>query len=240
MMRGALLLAFAALPGAELRFHAPPGDPAASVVRALAEDGAANVTHFFGHRFPRAIDLTMVPARAAFDAAIPAKFGMTPTQCWMVGMGVADGMLLLSPSAWAKDACEHNAADRTELARLITHELTHVYHGQHNASGDFTGEDDLAWFIEGVAVLASGQLDGKRMDEIRAAAAAGKLPAKLDDVWTGKLRYAAAGSLARYVDARWGRPTTFRLLRARTTREALAMLRISEPALLAGWTASLT
>lgn len=239
ILRIAALLTLAAAPGAEIRFHAAPDDAAAPQVREMAGAAAADIERFFGHPFPRAIKFELAPDRAAFDAAIPASFGITPTQCWMVGMGVAEQMLVLSPAAWAKDACEHDPANKAGVAGLIAHELTHVYHGQNNASGDFSGEDDLAWFIEGVAVLASGQLDAKRLDAVKAAAAAGTLPAKLDDIWTGKLKYGSAGSLAGYVDTRWGRATTYRLLAARSSQEALAMLGVNEADLLAGWKASL-
>lgn len=236
----AALLAIGSPAGSEVRFHAAPDDVAASEVQAMAGSAVADVERFFGHRFPRPVEFDLVPGRAAFDAAIPARLGMTPTQCWMVGMGIAERMLVLSPSAWKKDACEHDPGDKVELRRLITHELIHVYHGQNNASGDFTGEDDLAWFIEGIAVLGSGQLTDKRLADVRAAAVAGNLPSKLDDIWTGKLRYGAAGSLAGYVDGKWGRKTIYRLLRARSTKEALAMLGVSEADLIAGWKRSLT
>lgn len=235
----AVSLALAALPGGELRFHAAPGDPAATEVQAMAGTAVTDVERFFGHPFPRTINFELAPTRAAFDAAIPAALGIAPTQCWMVGMGIADQMLVLSPTVWAKEACEHDPANKAAIAKLVAHELTHVYHGQNNVSGDFTGADDLAWFIEGVAVLASGQLDAKRLTDVRAAAAAGTLPAKLDDVWAGKLKYGSAGSLAGYVDTRWGRAMTYRLLAARNTQEALGMLGVSEADLLAGWKASL-
>lgn len=236
MLAALLPLALAAA-GPVLDFEAPAGDPAAREVRAMAEDGAANVARFFGRPFLRPIRFRLVPSRAAFDALMPADMGAG--ECWMVGMGTAELMAMLSPTAWAREACEHDARDKTATARLIAHELAHVYHGQRNSRGDFAGEDDLAWFIEGVAVLASGQLDARRVAELRAAAAAGKLPKRLDAIWTGKLRYAQAGSLARYVDARWGRARLRALLAARSSREALAMLRVSEAALLEGWRKSL-
>jgi hypothetical protein len=48
-----------------------------------------------------------------------------------------------------------------------------VYHGQFNPTRDFTGVDDLDWFIEGLAVFASGQLTKERLEQMAAAAAAG-------------------------------------------------------------------
>jgi len=223
------------LAAAALHFHAAPTDLSAKAVETLARSSVKQVEHFFGAPFPRAIDFRLAPDRAAFDAAFPPALGMGKTQCWMVGMGIADLMVVLSPSDWKAEACDHDPADQQELQRLIAHELTHVFHGQNNPHGDFAGEDDLAWFIEGVAVLASGQLTDARVAQVRAAIAAGSAPAKLDDVWSGKLKYGFAGSLASYVDRRWGRATTRRLLAAASNAEALAMLGTTEPALLADW-----
>ena len=233
-----LLLAFCStspLAAATLDFHAAPTDPSAKTVETLARAGTAQVEHFFGAPFPRPIDFRLAPNRAAFDAAFPPALGMGKTQCWMVGMGIADLMVMLSPSDWKAEACDHHPADKQELQRLIAHELTHVFHGQNNPHGDFAGEDDLAWFIEGVAVLVSGQLTDARVAQVRAAVAAGTAPRKLDDVWSGKLKYGFAGSLAAYVDKRWGRPTTRRLLAATSNAQALAMLGTTEYVLLADW-----
>jgi hypothetical protein len=233
-----LLLASCAagpLAAATLDFHAAPTDPSANQVETLARAGIAQVEHFFGAPFPHAIDFRLAPNRAAFDSAFPPALNMGKTQCWMVGMGIADLMVVLSPSDWKAEACDHDPADALEVQRLIAHELTHVFHGQNNVHGDFAGEDDLAWFVEGVAVLASGQLTDARVADVRAAIAAGKAPAKLDDVWSGKLKYGFAGSLAAYVDRRWGRATTRRLLAVTSNADALAMLGTTETALLADW-----
>lgn len=220
---------------AAIDFHAAPADSSARQVETLARAGTRRVEHFFGARFPRPIHFTVAPTRAAFDAAFPPELGMGKSECWMVGMGIGDRMVLLSPSDWKAEACEHDPAGATELQRLIAHELTHVYHGQHNPHPDFAGEDDLGWWIEGLAVLVSGQLTPERVREVRSAIAAGKAPAKLEAVWSGKLRYGFAGSLAAYVDRRWGRGMTRRLLGAASNAEALAMLGTSETALLADW-----
>jgi hypothetical protein len=220
---------------ARVDLHAKPGDSSTVQVETFARAGTRQIEHFLGGQFVRPIDFRLVPTRAAFDAALPPALGIGKSQCWMVGMGIADRMVLLSPSDWKAEACEHDPVDETELQRLIAHELTHVYHGQHNPHPDFAGEDDLGWWIEGLAVLVSGQLTPERVHEVRSAIAAGKTPSKLDAVWSGKLRYGFAGSLASYVDRRWGRAMTRRLLGAAGNSEALKMLGISETALLADW-----
>lgn len=220
---------------AKLELQAAASDPSARQVEDFARAGTRRIEHFFGGPFLRPIDFRLAPSRAAFDAAFPPALGMGKSECWMVGMGIGDRMVLLSPSAWKAEACEHDPADAIEVQRLIAHELTHVYHGQHNPHPDFAGEDDLGWWIEGLAVLVAGQLTPERVADVRTAIAAGKAPAKLDAVWSGKLRYAFAGSLAAYIDARWGREMTRRLLAATSTAEALAMLGTTEPELLDGW-----
>ena len=221
-----------------LDFHAPVGDPYANSIRDDASASVGQIQSFFGAPFPDSIHFQMVADRADFDAAV-AKFGLNPTQCWMVGMGTADLMAVLSPQAWAKQACEHDPKDREGTRLLVTHELIHVYHGQFNPTRDFTGIDDLDWFIEGLAVFGSGQLTKDRLDQMQAAVSAGQVPTSLSKIWTGPNRYAFAGSLVRYVDQTWGRATTVRLLKVRSSAEALTLLGTSEKSLLAGWHASL-
>jgi len=222
-----------------LDFHAPAGDPYANAVRDDASASVKQIQSFLGAPFPDPIHFQMVADRENFDAAV-AKFGLSPTQCWMVGVGTADLMVVLSPQAWAKQACEHDPNDLEATRLLVTHELIHVYHGQFNPARDFRGIDDLDWFIEGLAVFGSGQLTKDRLDQMQAAVSAGQVPTSLSKIWTGPNRYAFAGSLVRYVDQTWGRTTTVRLLKVRNSAEALTLLGTSEKSLLAGWRASLT
>ncbi|HVO98515.1 MAG TPA: hypothetical protein VMT15_10635 [Bryobacteraceae bacterium] len=222
-------LSLAGLFGQKIDFQ---GD--APAVREMAASSAREVEAFFGAPFPDPIHFKIAASRAEFDAAA-AKFGLSPTQCWMVGMGTGDLMVLLSPSVWTKQACEHDPADSEATRQLITHELVHVYHGQFNSSRDFSGIDDLDWFVEGVAVFASGQLTENRLKQMQRD----KLPDSLQKIWTGPSRYANAGTLVRYVDRKWGRDTTVRLLKAHSTAQALATLGTDEKSLLAGWRGSL-
>jgi len=150
-------------------------------------------------------------------------------------MGTADLMVVLSPQAWRKQACEHDPTNVEATHQLVRHELIHVYHGQFNPTRDFTGVDDLDWFIEGLAVLGSDQLTKGRLEHIQAAVSAGKIPSVLSQVWTGPNRYGFAGSLVHYVDQTWGRATTVRLLKVRSSAEALSLLGTSEKSLLSGW-----
>ena len=221
-----------------LDFHAPANDPYADAIQRDTSAAVLAIQSFFGARFPDPIHFQLVSERADFDAAVK-KYGLSPTQCWMVGLGTADMMVVLSPEAWKKQACEHDPKDADATRQLVEHELIHVYHGQFNPTRDFTGVDDLDWFIEGLAVFGSGQLTKDRLEKMQAAVAAGQVPDALANVWTGSNRYAFAGSLVRYVDQTWGRVTLVRLLPARSSAEALAILRTNEKSLLAGWRASL-
>lgn len=222
-----------------LDFQAATNDPFSSAIREDAIGSIQEIQAFFGAPYPDPVHFRLLAERADFDDAVK-KFGLSPTQCWMVGMGVADRMVVLSPQAWKKQACEHDPADAAATRLLVKHELIHVYHGQFNPTRDFTGVDDLDWFVEGLAVYGSGQLSAGRIQRTQAAARAGQLPAGLQEVWTGADRYAFAGSLVAYVDRKWGRAAIVRLLPARSTAEALKTLGTDEPTLLAGWRSSLT
>jgi hypothetical protein len=110
----------------------------------------------------------------------------------------------------------------------------HVYHGQHCPSPEFDGMDDMGWFVEGLAIHAAGQLDGKRLAQAKSAAAEG-LPHRLADAWSGPARYAVAGSLVACLDETRGRDTIKSLMSATTNQQALAALGTTEEALLAEW-----
>lgn len=53
----------------------------------------------------------------------------------------------------------------------------------------------ISWFVEGLAILASGQLDEERIKRAKEAYELQKIPDKLEDIWSGIYRYAIAGSL---------------------------------------------
>ncbi len=63
-------------------------------------------------------------------------------------------------------------------------------------------------------MLASGQLAAEHKGAAREAIAAGKAPDHLANAWSGRWRYGLAGSLAGYVDRRWGRGTVVAMLAA--------------------------
>lgn len=193
---------------------------------------------YFGMPFEAPVRISVAGDRATFDSALPVAWGIAPTQCWMVGVGVADSLYLLAPSAWAHDACEHDARDDAAVQGIITHELTHAFHGQHNPTRDFTGMDDAGWFVEGLAVLVAGQMthEASAADAI----AAGAAPTTLADGWSGRYKYGVSGSMAAYIDAVYGRATLTSLLDATSNEAILARLHVTEAQFLERWRAWVT
>lgn len=224
-------------PPPAFQFEAAEGDPARTGVEANVGAGRETIEHFFGLPFAESVTVKLGANRQAFDASLPQDWGLAPTQCWMVGVGVADWVAILSPAAWPEDACEHDSADARHIQDIITHEMVHTFHGQRNPTRDFTGMDDTGWFVEGLAVYVSGQLDSSHLASAADAVAAGAAPKALESAWSGKYRYGVSGSLVAYIDDRFGRPKLVSLLDATTEAEILDRLSLTEEALLAGWEA---
>jgi hypothetical protein len=201
------------------------------------DKGISRITSFFGHEFANKFQVFLFPNRASLDTQWQTDWGLPgfKAECWMVASGVAQRLDILSPNMWKKETCEHDASDKHEVESLVLHELVHVFHGQQNPRPDFTGLDDLAWLIEGVATYASGQLNKKRLESVRKVVANGKAPAALKDFWKGKDKYGLAGSLVKYVDKKYGRPVLFELLGQGDVKSILEILGTDEPGLIEGW-----
>lgn len=212
-----------------------PDDPGGAAAAEDTVTAQETIEDFFGAPFEEPVRVTIAADRATFDAVMPPEWGMTPTQCWMVGVGVADWFAVLSPAAWEDEACEHDPDNAEELQDLITHELVHTYHGQHNPTRDFTGMDDLGWFVEGLATYASGQMAHSHAGDAKAALAEGAIPADLESAWSGKYRYGVSGSMVAYIDATYGREVLASLLDATSEYDLLGRLGLSEPEFLTAW-----
>jgi hypothetical protein len=222
--------------GGTLRFVEADRETADSL-RPLLDAGRRAVEAYFGAPFPDPVAVTLAPDRAAFTAVLNTEWGIPETQCWMVGTGVADFLVILSPRDWRAEACEHDPADTRHVQDIVTHELTHVYHGQRNPTRDFEGADEVGWFAEGLAVLVAGQLARGRMSDPREAVRAGAVPARLADAWSGRYRYGVSGSLVSYIEATWGRDAVRDLLAVTTQAQLLARLGVTEQQLLDRWKA---
>lgn len=215
--------------------YSPEDAAIAEEVEVVLQRGMADVEAFFGHPFPAPFEVDVFPDRAALDASFPPEWGMPRTECWMVAAGVADSLRLLSPRVWHEEACEHDPDDPVHVRGILTHELVHVFHGQHNPTGDFVGADEVGWFAEGLAVLASGQLETGHLAPASEAVERGLAPKSLADAWSGRYRYAVSGTLVAYADATAGRAALFDALQATTQAELLEILGTTERDLLDAW-----
>ncbi len=220
------------------RLHYTPADASglASLVRNLAA-GREKVTLFFDQPFRKSFDVYVFPDRASLDRQWEKDWKLPgfKSECWMVASGTASRLDLLSPNSWARDACEHRSSDSNAVQQIITHELTHVFHGQQNPVGGFDDMDEMAWLIEGLATYASGQLTEQKLKQVRDSIAAGRTPASLGECWTGNLRYPRAGSIVRYIDRTYGRKKLYSLLAYTQSAGVLAALGTTEGELLGAW-----
>lgn len=201
------------------------------------DEGIRAVEAFFGRPFAAPFAVEVFPDRAAFTRSFPPEWGMPETDCWMVAAGVADALRILSPHVWTTDACEHDPRDAEHVRGIVVHELTHVFHGQHNPTGDFTGAEEVGWFAEGLAVVVSGQLETGHRASARQAVRQGAVPRELERAWSGPHRYGVCGTLVLYLDELLGRERLFELLAATTEGEILEAAGLSEEELLAEWQA---
>lgn len=211
--------------------------PNLSTYEALLLQGLNSVESFWGESFSEEFDLYIHPRRSSLDEAWQASWNMPgfESECWMVASGVAHRMDLLSPAIWHREACEHRSEDLDRTQKLITHELFHVFHGQHNISPDFSETQGIDWFVEGLATYASGQNDENRKKEVLEAFKAEQFPASLDECWKGKLRYGQCASLLEYLDQSYGRQKLRSLMTFSTRSVLLESLQISETKLLTDW-----
>jgi len=198
------------------------------------DNGIASVKVFFTAPYKKSFKVYVHPNRVSLDSQWRKDWNMPDfkSECWMVASGAANKLDIISPKLWDKESCEHNYADKIKTQQLITHELVHVFHGQLNASPDFSDATGIDWFVEGLATYASGQCDSARIAKVKKAIAENKIPVSLDKFWTGKLKYGLSGSVVMFIDHKYGRSKLKALLSFNKNTEILAALNITEPALL--------
>jgi hypothetical protein len=200
-------------------------------------NGARETISFFHSSFSKKFSVYIFPRRGELNKQWQKDWNMPgfQSECWMVASGVADRLDILSPLAWRNEACDHNADDSIEVQKIITHELVHIYHGQHNPKPAFDGMDNLSWFIEGLATYASGQVTEERMNKVRAELKAGNVPKLLSEMWTGKEKYGRAGSFVQFVDKTFGREKLVGLLSLTSLDSMLKLLATNETSLIEMW-----
>ena len=201
------------------------------------ESGINNIVTFFGNAFQDTFNVYIFPDRLSLDKQWQQDWGDPKfrSECWMVASGVGHRLDILSPNAWNKEACDHNANDSTEIRQVIWHELIHVFHGQNNPDHTFSYIEKLDWLVEGVATFVSGQLDEKRLQRIKQMINDDRTPSSLDNFWKGQEKYGLSGSIVAYINKAYGREKLFHLLKFTNKQEALKFLGLSEEQLLKAW-----
>lgn len=188
----------------------------------LARDYAAEVT------------VRLYPSAESFAEAWRGRTGAAP-QCWMIANGDVGGVTMLSPRVWSTETCGHAGGDPAYVQGVVTHELVHVLHHQHNAD-PLRLQFEAEWWEEGLAVLASGQLNPAARAQVRQLVAGGFAPATLRQAWEGSgTPYAVGGSLVHYIDSTFGRTALRGLVGETTLAGLLGRLGVSEAELLQGW-----
>lgn len=203
----------------------------------LVDQGIFSATTFFNAPFHEEFTLYIHPDRHSLDSTWQRQWNLPEfrSECWMVASGEAHRMDMLSPLRWDQEACEHVYQERDKTRQLIAHELIHVFHGQENASPDFSNVEGIDWLIEGLATYVSGQCDSLRLSEIKKAIKEHTIPDRLDLFWSGKMKYGLSGSLVMYIDHQYGRAKLKELLPLNKKMEVLAALKMTESELLKEW-----
>ncbi len=203
----------------------------------MITQGIADVEAFTHQNFLKSFDVYVHPTRQSWDKKLQEAYQMPDfkSECWMVASGDGFQLNMISPVTWDTAACEHSYKDKTKTRQLLTHELYHVYHGQRNASPDFSDLQGLDWLAEGFATFASGQLTEERKADIRKLVGENAAPTLLDDFWKGKHRYGLSGSMVQYIDSRYGRETLLGLLAFNRKQQVMDALKLTEPELISNW-----
>jgi hypothetical protein len=97
--------------------------------------------------------------------------------------------------------------------------------------------DGCGWFVEGLAVHVSGQVERSRPWAARDAFKSGKRPANLAAAWSDRCDYGVCGSMVEFVDNHFGRDVVKKLPVVVTNEEALHVLKTTEGEFLEEWRA---
>lgn len=201
------------------------------------EAGKKTVEEFFQGPYDNDFSIYIHPSRISLDSTWQKDWNMPgfKSQCWMVASGVSSQLDIISPKKWDSLACEHSYSNSIKTQQLIAHELVHVYHGQQNKSPDFSDISGIDWFVEGLAVYASGQCDTERIADVKNAVSENNIPENLSDFWTGKLKYGLSGTVVMFLDKKYGREMLISLLRFNDIKDITSQLNTSEEEILKDW-----
>lgn len=199
--------------------------------------GQKVIEGFFNKGFENKFDVYVFSERDSLDKQWQKDWNMPgfKSECWMVASGIAHRLDILSPRIWKTQACEHDNNDTIATKKLIIHELVHVFHGQNNPSPTFENIENIDWFVEGLAVYVSGQLDEVRLKRAKSYILDKGAPIKLADIWNGEHKYGFAGSIVKFIDDKYGREVLVKLISYTKLTEILNTLNISEKELMKEW-----
>jgi hypothetical protein len=173
----------------------------------LITTGIAANEAFFKAPYPARFDVYIHPNRASFDAGLRKEFHQPDyrSACWLVGVGELYSIHLLAPARWGDGACKGRYttyADKEKTQKLITHELTYVFHGESMRGHNMDVAKDPAWLEEGLAMVVFGQLGPSEIHDVQAALRAHTIPGSLYGIVASDsilLRYSTKGSLVLYI-----------------------------------------
>jgi hypothetical protein len=210
------------------------GTPLEREITAIVQRQRPVIEAWLGAAIPRPFAIEVFEHQADMAAFAKRKWGVPELPCWAVAMGSGSTLVVLAPAVWATEACEHADDTAIDVERIVAHELVHVLHGQYRPDDPELDHVEAAWFAEGLATLASGQLDEQRMKQARQVAD-DHARVSLAEAWSGPARYAVCGSLVRTIERKLGRAALGPLLALSTTDEILRAIGMKEAALIAAW-----
>ena len=217
-----------------VEYKTPDAELAPSLLR-WATTGTTTVESVLGLIIAQPFAVRIYTDRTSMQAEWAARFG-TPTggfQCWMIANADGNGVVMLSPRAFATESCGHNAQDTVEIRAILGHEVTHLIHRRINPSNQLGG-GGTGWFYEGVAVFSSGQMNANRRNQARSTLQTAP-PAQLARILDTAAGYSLAGSLVEYIAQRYGVAKVRDLMYVVTQAEILGALNTNEQSLLAAW-----
>jgi hypothetical protein len=209
------------------------------LVRDAVRNGEMLATTFFAVAPLQPFSISIYPDRPSLTDRWRVAWQLPAFQpeCWLIAAAWATELDLLSPRAWSRDACGHNADNLTHVRNVIAHEVVHVLHGQLGQHANLGSMLSAQWFTEGLATYISGMLDVDYAGVVQGRLGAGFAPRTLAEVWNEQARYPLSASIVRYIDRRYGRIALRDLLTARSTTAILTRLGVGEAELLTAWRA---